>query len=35
MDALRLEVHPENERALSLYRRAGFGHARDLMTKWL
>ena len=35
-EALRLEVELSNERALRLYRRAGFStHARDLMTKWL
>lgn len=34
--ALRLEVDLSNERALRLYRGAGFlSHGRDLMTKWL
>jgi GNAT superfamily N-acetyltransferase len=34
--ALRLEVGRENQRAISLYRRAGFQmHDRCLMTKWM
>jgi ribosomal protein S18 acetylase RimI-like enzyme len=36
MQALRLEVELNNERALRLYRRQGFvTQHRDLMTKWL
>jgi ribosomal protein S18 acetylase RimI-like enzyme len=36
IEALRLEVHQENRRALALYERSGFeAHDRYLMTKWL
>lgn len=36
IEALRLEVHQENRRALALYERNGFeAHDRYLMTKWL
>ena len=36
IEALRLEVHHENHRALALYERNGFeAHDRYLMTKWL
>lgn len=36
IEALRLEVHHENRRALALYERNGFAaHDRYLMTKWL
>jgi ribosomal protein S18 acetylase RimI-like enzyme len=36
IEALRLEVHHENRRALALYERNGYeAHERYLMTKWL
>lgn len=36
IEALRLEVHQENRRALALYERNGFeAHDRYLMTKWM
>jgi ribosomal protein S18 acetylase RimI-like enzyme len=36
LEALRLEVHHENRRALALYERNGYeAHDRHLMTKWL
>jgi ribosomal protein S18 acetylase RimI-like enzyme len=33
---MHLEVSPDNQAALELYRRAGYAdHGRYLMTKWL
>ena len=36
VNAMHLEVSPDNQAALELYRRAGYAdHGRSLMTKWL
>jgi ribosomal protein S18 acetylase RimI-like enzyme len=36
VNAMHLEVSPDNQAALELYRRAGYAdHGRYLMTKWL